>query len=38
LFLHARLLEFTHPISGKKMTFESPLPQNLQDVLSGLVH
>jgi 23S rRNA pseudouridine1911/1915/1917 synthase len=38
LFLHARLLEFIHPISGKKMTFESPLPQNLQDVLSGLVH
>jgi 23S rRNA-/tRNA-specific pseudouridylate synthase len=26
LCLHARYLEFTHPITGKVMTFESPLP------------
>ena len=27
--LHARLLGFTHPVSGKRMVFETPLPQDM---------
>jgi 23S rRNA pseudouridine1911/1915/1917 synthase len=31
--LHARLLEFDHPVSGKRMSFEVPLPQDMQQVM-----
>ena len=31
--LHARLLEIDHPTTGKRMTFESPLPADMQSVL-----
>lgn len=37
--LHARTLGFVHPISGKTLSFESALPDDLQDLeaaLSGL--
>jgi len=30
LFLHARRLEFKHPIDGKAMKFESPLPDDMR--------
>lgn len=32
-FLHASQLQFTHPISGKPLQFEIPLPPDLQMVL-----
>jgi 23S rRNA pseudouridine1911/1915/1917 synthase len=32
-FLHASQLDFLHPISGVKLHFESPLPEDLQRVL-----
>jgi 23S rRNA pseudouridine1911/1915/1917 synthase len=32
--LHARKLEFTHPTTGQKMIFESPLPKDMIDFLS----
>lgn len=32
-FLHASQLQFTHPISGKQLQFEAPLPDDLQSVL-----
>ncbi len=35
-FLHAAKLEFTHPVTGKKVTLESPLPEDLQAVLKIL--
>jgi 23S rRNA pseudouridine1911/1915/1917 synthase len=35
-FLHAAALGFTHPRSGAAMRYESPLPADLQAVLSGL--
>ncbi|MDQ3070626.1 MAG: RluA family pseudouridine synthase [Acidobacteriota bacterium] len=35
-FLHAHKLAFTHPADGRRMTFESPLPPDLQDVLDRL--
>jgi len=35
-FLHAARLVFTHPIDGKRMEFESPLPEDLQRVLDEL--
>ena len=35
-FLHAEKLEFTHPITSKKMIFESELPDDLQNVLDKL--
>lgn len=35
-FLHATKIEFAHPISGEKMTFESPLPEDLQNILNVL--
>ncbi|MBP6510328.1 MAG: RNA pseudouridine synthase, partial [Candidatus Kapabacteria bacterium] len=28
--LHARLLGFTHPITNERMTFESPIPADMQ--------
>lgn len=33
LALHARLLSFPHPVSGERMTFESPLPPVLEKLL-----
>jgi 23S rRNA pseudouridine1911/1915/1917 synthase len=36
LFLHAASLGFRHPASGKELTFKSPLPADLQDVLDRL--
>jgi len=36
LFLHAKSLTITHPKSGERMTFTSPLPAELQTVLDGL--
>lgn len=33
LFLHARRLVFPHPTSGKRLTIESPLPEDLEDCL-----
>jgi hypothetical protein len=35
-FLHAARLAFTHPTDGRRMTFESPLPEDLQRVLDEL--
>ncbi|MDZ4818376.1 MAG: RluA family pseudouridine synthase [Planctomycetota bacterium] len=32
--LHARSLAFDHPISGERMGFEMPLPQDLQEFLA----
>ncbi|MBE0639734.1 MAG: RluA family pseudouridine synthase [Bacteroidales bacterium] len=32
--LHARLLGFTHPTTKKEMLFESPLPQDMQEVIN----
>ncbi len=31
--LHARTLELTHPVTGKRMKFESPIPADLEGVL-----
>jgi 23S rRNA pseudouridine1911/1915/1917 synthase len=36
LFLHAHLLEFTHPATGTRLTYASPLPEELKGYLSGL--
>lgn len=36
LFLHASRLTFKHPASGEPVTFESPLPQDLQEFLDRL--
>lgn len=33
LFLHAKYLELTHPTSGKKIVFEAPLPENLENLV-----
>lgn len=35
-FLHATYLSFTHPASGKKVSFETGLPQDLESVLKKL--
>lgn len=35
-FLHAEQLVFSHPTSGETLSFESPLPDDLVDVLTGL--
>lgn len=35
-FLHAARLEFVHPVTGEELAFESPLPDDLADVLSTL--
>jgi 23S rRNA pseudouridine1911/1915/1917 synthase len=32
-FLHAQQLEFTHPVTEKRMSLTAPLPQDLEDVL-----
>jgi len=34
--LHAARLTFTHPASGERLSFESPLPEDLATLLSGL--
>ena len=34
--LHAKSLEFKHPITGKKMKLEAPLPEYFEEVLSKL--
>lgn len=31
--LHAKILEFDHPISGKRMKFDSPMPKKMSAVL-----
>lgn len=36
LFLHAAKISFNHPVSLKKLTFESPLPEELENFLSQL--
>jgi 23S rRNA pseudouridine1911/1915/1917 synthase len=33
LALHARSLGFMHPVTGKFMEFDSPLPQEFLDVM-----
>lgn len=35
-FLHASILGFHHPVSGKWVEFSSPLPQDLQNTLTKL--
>jgi len=35
-FLHAARLTFTHPADGRRLTVESPLPDDLQAVLDAL--
>ena len=37
-FLHASRLTIAHPTSGKPVTFESPLPEDLQSALNRLTH
>lgn len=34
--LHAAVLGFDHPATGERMRFESPLPQDMRDLLSAL--
>ena len=34
--LHAKSLEFNHPITGKKMHLEAPLPEYFEEVIDGL--
>lgn len=36
LFLHAALLEFDHPLSGETTLIESPLPEDLANILKNL--
>jgi len=36
LFLHAARLAFTHPADGRRVEFESPLPEDLQSVLDDI--
>jgi 23S rRNA pseudouridine1911/1915/1917 synthase len=35
-WLHARQLSFDHPTTGDRLTFNSPLPEDLASVLAGL--
>lgn len=35
-FLHAAALSFSHPLTGERLSFESPLAPDLESVLSGL--
>lgn len=35
-FLHAAGLEFDHPVTGERLSFESPLPAELDEFLSSL--
>lgn len=34
--LHAKRLEFSHPITGKKMSFDAPLPEYFENVINLL--
>ena len=34
--LHAHRLTFDHPTTGERMTFEAPLPDDMQSVLEEL--
>ena len=34
--LHAKLLEFKHPITGKEMKLEAPLPEYFQNIINEL--
>ena len=34
--LHARLLGFTHPVTGERLSFESPLPADMAGLLANL--
>lgn len=36
LFLHAKYLEFEHPMTGKRVSFETELPEELEKVLDYL--
>jgi 23S rRNA pseudouridine1911/1915/1917 synthase len=36
-FLHARHLEFDHPVTGERVSFDSPLPSDLENLLE-IVH
>ncbi len=35
-FLHAGLLGFTHPTTGVKMTFQAPLPDDMESILAKI--
>ncbi|MAK94937.1 MAG: RluA family pseudouridine synthase, partial [Euryarchaeota archaeon] len=35
-FLHAAFLEFSHPINGTRIAFESQLPDDLKQTLNSL--
>ena len=35
-FLHAKILGFSHPRSGKKLYFESNLPKDLKNIVNVL--
>jgi 23S rRNA pseudouridine1911/1915/1917 synthase len=35
-FLHAARLAFTHPVDGRRIEFDSPLPLDLQEVLDDI--
>ena len=35
-FLHAQRLSFDHPVTGERLTFQSPLPEDLQAALARL--
>jgi 23S rRNA pseudouridine1911/1915/1917 synthase len=37
-FLHAASLAFDHPVTGERLTFSSPLPDDLQAVLQRVSH
>lgn len=34
--LHAKKLEFCHPITGKEMSFEAPLPEYFENIINSL--
>jgi len=34
--LHAAELAFVHPVSGKRLQFESPLPEDMADLVEAL--
>ena len=36
MFLHAKEIAFTHPATGERMQFESPLPRDLEAFIGAL--
>jgi 23S rRNA pseudouridine955/2504/2580 synthase len=36
MFLHAQRLEMAHPLTGKPLCLEAPLPRDLDAFLGGL--